>query len=174
MRPISRREKKVVGITGGILCVILLYAFGIQPFLRQWRQAASEMVLLEVKLKRAALLAKKKSSIEEEFKTYGALLHPQESGQMKTQALAEIEKTSREQSLKVLEMRPLPTRRQGPFQEYLIEVSLEGTMDQLVQFIYQLQGTIALLRVERLQISAKGPQGSLLKAVMTVSRLAKE
>lgn len=174
MRPFSKREKIVVGVTGGVLCLALFYSFGLGSFLKEWRQTGGEVVLLEAKLRRAALLARKKPKIESEFKTYAGLLHPEESGQMRTQTLAEIEKVTREKSLKVIEMRPLPTRRQGLFQEYLVEVNMEGTMGQLVQFIYQLQGTSGLLRVERLQISAKSSQGSLLKAVMTVSRVAKE
>ena len=161
-------------MTAAVLGIALVYFFGLDSFVKEWQSTGQEIVLLEAKLKRSASLVKRKSKIESEFKNYAGLLHPQDSGQMRTQALSEIEKVTREQSLKVLEMRPLPTRRQGPFQEYVVEVNVEGTMDQLVQFIYHLQGISGLLRVERFQVTAKGSQSSLLKAVMTVTRLSKE
>lgn len=174
MRPISKREKTILAATASTVGLALLYFLGLGSFVNEWQKSGQEIVLLEAKLKRSASLAKRKSAIASEFKTYSGLLSARDSGQMRTQTLSEIEKVTREQSLKVIEMRPLPARRQGPFQEYVVEVNLEGTMDQLVQFIYHLQGTSGLLRVERLQITTKGSQSSLLKAVMTVSRLAKE
>lgn len=174
MRPLAHREKRIVEVAVGLLCFFFLYTVGLEPFLKEWRQTERQIDLLETKLKRSALLAKKRSKIEKEFQHYAGFLQPEDPDQIKTQTLSEIEKVIRGKALKIVEMRPMPVRQQGLFQEYVVDVILEGTMGQLVQLIYQLPETSGLLRVERLQISAKGSNPALLKAVMTVTRLSKE
>ena len=174
MRPLSRREKKILEATAGVVGFTLLYLFVFDPFWKEWQRTGGAITGVEAKLRRSALLMKQKATIETEVQNYSTLLKMKDPDQMRTQTLAEIEKITREQALKVIEMRPLSTRRQGVFQEYLVEVDLEGTMSQLLQMIYHLQTTSGLLKVERLQISTKGSQSSLLKAIVTLSRLAKE
>lgn len=169
----SRREKGLVfGIS--LTCILLVsYAVLIGPFLREWRHQGEEISLLEAKLKQSAGLIQEKESLAGTFRQYAARLKVLDPDQMRTQTLADLEKMTREQSLRVIEMKPLAGRRQGAFQEHLIEISLEGSMAQLLQFIYQLQETSGVMRVERLQMSAKGSQPSQLKALFLLSRLSK-
>lgn len=174
MRPFTRLEKRIVGLTVGAVSLVAWYLLGLEPFLKEWRRVGSEITLLEAKLRRGVLLVRKKSEIEKVFQQVAELLHSETQDQMKTQVLAEVEKATRERALKVLEIKPLPTRRVGHFLEYPVELSLEGTMTQAVQLIYQLHGTFGILKVERLQVTAKSSQPSFLKILMTVSRLTKE
>lgn len=88
--------------------------------------------------------------------------------------LSEIERVARNASLSLKDIKPGLTKKMGPYKEYTIEIEVESEINYLADFIYQLEKTPRLLRVESFQLRPKTKKSSFLKAQMTVTQVLVE
>ena len=169
MPSLLRREKKVLTVTTSVVVLALLYHFLLDPFVREWRGLATEIRAAEAHLQKTRLLLKKKSEIEEAFRKYTGVA--QEGAPAMTGILQEVEGLAQKARLQVLDMRPLPEKRKGFFQEQGLEVSAEGSAPQFAQFVYSLLESPNSLKIEKLELTSKVGQNQLLRALIVVTTL---
>ena len=163
------REKRILMTTAGIVVVALLYHFLLEPFSKQWRDFSTEIQVAEARLHKTRLLLRKKTEIEEEFRKYASVSQPS-SGAM-TGILQEVEGLAQKAGLEILDMRPLPQKKKGLFQEQGLEVSAEGNAPQFAQFVYSLLESPNSLKIEKLELNSKAGQSQLLRALVVVTTL---
>lgn len=56
--------------------------------------------------------------------------------------------------------------------KYLLTVNCEAQMEQLAEFIYDIENSENLLRIEKYQISPKASGSSVARCVMSISKIA--
>jgi Tfp pilus assembly protein PilO len=69
--------------------------------------------------------------------------------------LSGIEDVAKKSNMGLLDLKPQPSKDRGFYREYSVEVETEGTMDSLVSFLYQLNSSTQLLRVQTLRFNLK-------------------
>jgi len=70
--------------------------------------------------------------------------------------LAELERLASASGIKIIDVRPqTPGEIAKAVKELVVDIRVEGSIEGLVNFIYQVENSLALLRVKRLQIGAK-------------------
>ena len=112
--PIAPRERKILIFTTLLSAVALLYHFLLDPFFKEWRELSTEIRMAEARLQKTRFLLKKKMEIEAVFQKYAAI-SKEESGEVMTGILQEVEGLSQKAQLEILDMRPLPQKKKGFF-----------------------------------------------------------
>ena len=116
---------------------------------------------------------KQKSPVTEEYKKYAAYLKSSGSDEEKTTAiLSEIENLAKNSAVSLADMKPQPPKKIDFYKVYTIEVKAEGSMEALVNFIYQLNLSPQLLRVEKLRLNLKDKDSTVVAASVQVTKIS--
>ena len=86
--------------------------------------------------------------------------------------LNEVEKIARGASVEITDIKPRPTKEMLFYKKYLLEMDCQATMEKHIEFIYNLQQSKQLIRVERLKLSSQGKNNPLLKANMSITKVS--
>ncbi len=69
-------------------------------------------------------------------------------------------------------IKPLATKSFDRYNKYTFRMTMEGRIDELIKFIYEMQASEQLLKIERMVLRAKERQHEVIKAVVTISKLS--
>lgn len=84
--------------------------------------------------------------------------------------LKEIGAKARDNGVSLVDLKPQgKASKTADYKKYLIDLSVEGNMEQIVGFIYGMETSGYSLKVERCSISPKAQDSPILKGEMLVS-----
>jgi Tfp pilus assembly protein PilO len=167
-------QKEKIGLIAGSLFMsfALLDRLMIGPINQKIKQAD-----LQIKQNRRELAveihnASQKPALKEAYDK----LVPQEEGKGTDEEriagmLTAVEDLGRDSGSTLLDIKPQPTKNQGLFKQYSITVEAEGEMEKLVTFLYKVNHSKELLRVENLQLNLKDKEAKVLKASILISKV---
>lgn len=153
----STREKKLAIAAGTVLALLLLDRLWRPPLARMWTQVKEETDSAAAQLAKAQWLVKNGDSIRKDYQ----------------QAMAEIEKKSatpfesylvaveRRAGVREKHRRPLPQSRLRDRTISSVQISLEGSLDNLGRLLHDLETSPRLLRVTRLSIRSREGKSDL-------------
>lgn len=162
-RVLNPREKKIFIITVGILIFSLFFRILIVPLWKHYDRLNDEITLTRSKLVRCLKLLSQKDKIQQRFNSFAAQSGIINSGADPLVAmLAELERLAAETNIKIIDVRPQGSyQAKGGFKELITDIRAEGSMEGLARFIYQVENSLALFRIKRLQINAKANSSNL-------------
>jgi len=85
--------------------------------------------------------------------------------------LKEIGRLAEKTSVYLQEVQPRGLTQEQPFSKYKVNISCEGQMSQITSFIYELENSSKLMRIEDFNLAPKSPNSSVAVCRMTVSRV---
>ncbi|MCM8757859.1 MAG: type 4a pilus biogenesis protein PilO [Candidatus Omnitrophica bacterium] len=88
-----------------------------------------------------------------------------------TSILKELERLANKSGVYIVDIKPAGLRQEGNFKKYVINLSCEVQMEQLVEFMYNIESSHKLLTIERYQISPKSKETSIASCTMTITKL---
>ena len=153
----STREKKLAIAAGTVLALLLLDRLWRPPLARMWTQVKEETDSAEAQLAKANWLMENAEAIREDYE----------------QAMAEIKKESatpfesylvaveRRAGVREKHRRPLPVTRLKDRTISSVQISLEGSLDNLGRFLHYLETSPRLLRVTRLSVRSREGKSDL-------------
>lgn len=117
-----------------------------------------------------------KDSILSETAKYTSFLKPGEGAEEGiTVMLKEVESLANEESIYLLDMKPRRSvTKVDSFNEYSIDLTGEAQMDQVMDFMYNIENSSDLLTIDRYEISPKSRNSSVARFSMTISKLVLE
>jgi hypothetical protein len=80
--------------------------------------------------------------------------------------MANLENLAKGAGIKIVDIRPETSRKSDSI---IIELRTEGSIDSYGKFIYDVETSLFLLKVKRLQLTAK-PNTASLEGVFTISQ----
>lgn len=86
--------------------------------------------------------------------------------------LSEIESLGRKSNLNLLDLKPQETKDRGFYKEYSVEMEAEGEMESLMDFVYQLNASAQLLRVEKLRLNLKDKQSKVVTTSLLITKFS--
>jgi Tfp pilus assembly protein PilO len=170
---LSKKEK--IGLM--VAAVIFFLAFSdrliLNPINRRIQQVNQEIKTSEKQLKMGLYNLSQKETIISEYGKYSQYFKSLGSEEEDTAAiLSEIETVAKKSNMTLLNLKPLPSKDKGFYKEYSIEVETEGTIESLINFIYRLNTSTQLLRVEKLRLSLKDKDSGLIKAPLLITKIS--
>ncbi|MBN1872576.1 MAG: hypothetical protein JW800_08390 [Candidatus Omnitrophica bacterium] len=174
LKNISKREKILAGLTIGVAVVALSYTLIIEPLVSRWRKLEEDIRDKEVLLVKHSKIIRDKGKLENIHKEYakyfqgGSLTKEEESAL----ALSNIEEIARRTNTYITNIKPLTAKDFDNYSKLTFRVTIECDISSLTKFIYDLQSSEQLMKIDSVVLRAKEKSPDIIKAVMNVSKIS--
>lgn len=168
---LKKHQYLLVYAAAGVLTVWLVSRVIFTPFHARLTGLGRDVLLQEARLKKGISLIERQDEINKEYDKYASYfsLHDLSDEEAVSNFLKEVEKTSREAALAVVDMKQQKEVKKDKFsKQYTINIRAEGTMPQLVNFLYALHNSSILFTVEKMSISPKSEESPDLNITLTM------
>lgn len=155
--PKDRGSWSVWGALVGLILLGVVLAMG--PIRSAFVKLDEAVVSQEKKLARnlGVLAPKTKEIVEKEYSRYGSVIKIKGSSEEENaMMLSEIDQLAGQNKVTLSATKPRDTKKDRDYEFYAVEVEIEANMAQLVGFVYALETSPQLLRVDRLAVDTKG------------------
>jgi hypothetical protein len=174
LRNITKRERMLAAATVSIAIVAIVYNFIIDPVIGQWNDLDKKIIDKEGVLKKHSRILRDRSNIEKlraQHAKYFELkrLTPEEESAI---ALSLIEKTARETRVQITNIKPIAYKLFRNYNKFTFRVSTESKMSELTKFVYDLQSSDQLLKVERMVLRAKENDPTIIKSMLNITKIS--
>jgi Tfp pilus assembly protein PilO len=170
---LTKRESTIFYISLSLLLFFILERLVFRQLANRLSSLSQEIQATETKLARGLRAQRQKDAILKEYKTFEDFLKLNGSDEEIVSAfLREIEKLSRDAGISITDIKPRSTKRVGLYKEYIIEVRLDATFKDLVKFLYRLNDSNFLIRVDKLSLNLTDEKSEILKISMVINGIA--
>ena len=172
MRRFSRKEKILLCVAAGIMFVVLTDKFVLSGFRTRLKELEGRIKTEEARLKKDLVIDKNKSKISAVYNDYLPYLElsRQDDKQTMAELLKEVERLAKDSGASVVNLSPqdLPQVSRG-HKKYLADLRMEATNEKLLAFIFGLQESKLLVKLDKLAVVPKDEQASVLTVDATLS-----
>lgn len=169
---LSKRERTIFYITVFVVAFFLFFKFVIEGMLRLNTHLNRELHNKQVQLRRAGQIAKK-GSVQKDYETLIAALkmvkNPQEE---MARLLSEIDKIAKDSGVNVLNIRPQEIEDKKFYKRLSVDLRLEGENRNIMRFVFYLESSPLLLRIDKFNLAARSSQRGFLDCELSLSRVA--
>ena len=162
MRKLSFREKRVLSVGGLIVMLVLVFFYLVQPFTDAQADIETQLDVKADLLRRSIQLIQQRSLYLERLDTLdraladhsGMLLSSPNSSKATSELELTIRNLASEQGVTIARSNPLQERKLGEhYSKITLQLNLQASMDQLVNFVYALSSYPKFLRVEEFYLA---------------------
>ncbi len=171
---LTKREKKVLYITVGIIIFSVIFNFLIWPVINKNDLLNKEISVSAAKLKKYLRLLAQKDYIRGKYNEFSRYLNEHKTEDTAVSTLSELGNLAKSANIRIIDMRPQAAKASGQsYKEIEIDLRTEGAMEGYLKFIYTIENSLSLLRIKRFQLNAK-PNAQLLEGVFSISQISAE
>ncbi|NQT00154.1 MAG: type 4a pilus biogenesis protein PilO [Candidatus Omnitrophica bacterium] len=164
--------KIMVYVTAALLLIGIAGNFAIRPLAGQWQRLNSQIINKQQELSKNLKLLSQKDNIKVSFATLDDYTSKREPGEHELSALlSNVEKQATTSGIHILNLRPRPEKDSKLYKKYILEMNCTATMEEFIDFIYNLQQSVELIRVEKLKLVSQGKRSSALKAYLLITKI---
>ncbi len=168
---LSKRERLFLYTVIFFVSFAFLDRLVIRPVESKFKQLNDE-ILIQRKLlgKNLRNLAQKEAVLREykKFETYSKTSSSDEEEMAKF--LREIERYASRCAVYIVDIKPQPVMNIDFYKKCVVEIEAEAGMEALIKFIYQIESSNKLLKVERLQLTSAKTTPSTIKANAVITK----
>ena len=171
---INFQKGEKIGVSAGaaVLCLVFLDNLVIKPVNARINGLNAEIKASEARLSRYLRSMNRKDDVLKEYQKYAKYVKKGGSDEEETaKILGEIETLARKSNLTLADMKPRVPHTIGFYKEYTVEIEVEGGMDSIMNFLYHLNSSTQLLRVERVRLYPKKKGLSVIKGSILVTKI---
>lgn len=163
-------------MTLAIACVAafisIFYRLVLETVIKKWLNLDTQIIAKQVKLQKDTRLLNKYEFLREDYKKYAALVKgPLTDEQEMANMLSQIEETARKSNVFVSALKPQPVKETASYQRFMVEADIDAAVKDLTAFLYELQNSPKIFKVETMEIKAKPGQGDSVKSHLIISRI---
>ncbi|MDP8298192.1 MAG: hypothetical protein RAP41_08475 [Candidatus Orphnella occulta] len=167
---LSKRERYILYISAIVVVVVFFDRIVIKPLIGRIEKLNKEIVIYEKRLQRSLYLLSQEELITSEHKKYTKDIKQVSSeGEEKSRLLAEIEETARKSSVSLKDVKLGSTEKAGSYTKYTVEIIAESKVAYLVDFIYQLESSVRLLKIRSFYLVPIKEHSKTIRAQMTIT-----
>jgi Tfp pilus assembly protein PilO len=168
---IGKKERAGLAIAGIIVLFAVLDRLIIMPIAHNFKKANAEIRKNEKILAQGLINVGQKDDIAREYQKYAPYLKLDYSeGEAVAKLLEEIEGMGRGAGIDIADIKPQPPKQVDAFRYYHIEIEATGSMDSMINFLYQLHNSKRLFRASKIYITIKDRGTSTVKAAILVTK----
>ncbi|MFH0731464.1 MAG: hypothetical protein V2A72_00895 [Candidatus Omnitrophota bacterium] len=168
---LSKREKIIFYGAAIIISLALLDRLIINPILSKIKSLNEQIQDRQSGIKRNLHILSQKDKIGTKMQKYSTFFSKAESEEEAIASfLKEVEKIANKSSVYLVDMKPGKLELQEGAMRYVLNLNCEAQMEQMVDFMYNIESSDSLLTVEKYRITPKSKDSSLAVCSMTVSK----
>ena len=174
LKDITKRERMLGVLTVSIALIALAYNFIIEPLVKRWNTLDEDIQEKSGLLVKHSRILRNKEEIERLHSEYTKYfqeerLSPEEESAL---ALSNIEKLARNTNTHITNIKPLTTKDYENYTKFTFRVTTESRIGELAKFIYNLQSSEQLLKIERMVLRAKERSPDTIKAILHINKVS--
>ena len=169
---LSKREKLIFYGALIVISVTILDRLILNPIASKIDELNNDIEEKELSIKRNLKILAHKDRILSESDRYSVFLSEvQSEKEEETALLTEIESIANESEIYLIDMKPRDSEDVGTSKKYIVTLTGEAQMEQVVEFMYKIESSEKLLTIEQYDISPKSRDSSVARCSMTISKL---
>ena len=158
---LSLREKVVFYGAVIVVSMVLLDMLVLGPVLALMASLDEETEAKGAEVRDALEITSRKESLEKKINMYRSYLEdPGGEDKVFSNLLQHVTKLGEKAGVELEGMATRNPREDTRFRQYPLEVKCKGTMEQIVGFFYEIEGSDKLLRIERFRIDREDVEDS--------------
>ena len=168
----SGRERLV--LIGTVVAVLLAIVdrLVLAPILDKLRSFDAEIRTTEDQMYKDIRIAAQKERIEAEEKKFPLTVVSVRSEEEETAGLLQtIETLASGATVQITDLKPGGTQLEGPVKKYLVSISCEAEMPQLVQFFHSLESSDSLIQISSFSFTPKGRQSKVTRCELMLMKI---
>lgn len=170
---LPKRQRFVLYFAASLVLLVVIDRLIIYPVSSRINSLNKEIDEKEAGIKRDLRILSMKDRIVNESSKYSSFFYSAKSeDEENTILLKEVESLANRSSVYLIDIKPAGVREAGNAKKFLINLNCEAQMEQLVDFMYNIENSVQLLIIEKFQISPKSIESSVARCTMTVSKIA--
>ena len=163
---LSRNERLLVSLAGGLLALTLVWLVLVMPLLGSARQLAASAEAAEQQVEAVRALRTRFDEVNGRLQSVEEHIRGGPSGEIFTS----LEQMASQSAVRIDSMEPRTSPASEEYRETKVQVSLKGvTLAQLVAFLSNLDDAPQMLSVKSLRIRTRADKPELLDVTFTVS-----
>jgi hypothetical protein len=171
-KSLSQREKIFLVATVSLMFFAVAFNVFVVPMLSRNVQLNKNILASRSKLIKYMRLIKHKDLIENKYAQFNQAQGSTGSSNRIITALAQLQDLAHNAGVLIVDIRPQGDYEQAPgAEEITIDLRVEGAIQGLMKFVYNLENSLSLYDIKALQINSKA-NSSDLEARLTVSQPA--
>jgi Tfp pilus assembly protein PilO len=168
---LSKREKIVFYVAIIVISATILDRLIITPIWSKVTSLTKEIAETEQSIETNSRILAQKDRILSESAKYASFLNSNKTEDEEiTALLKDIETIATKASVYLADMKPAAAKEAGVAKKYSVTATCEGQMDQIIDFIYNIESSNKLLVLEKYEISPKSKESSLAQVTMTIAK----
>ncbi len=171
---LSKAQRAGLIAAGVVIIAVFIDRLVVSPMGEKFQRVGQQIAASEKKLSHDLRNIHNKDFIESEYKKYKSFVKKSAASDEEnvSNMLAEIEGLARAAGVNLIDMKPQASKQIDFYKEYAAEVTIEGSMEQVVVFLHKLNNSPQLLRAVRLRFGMKEKESSVVKAFMLVTHIS--
>jgi Tfp pilus assembly protein PilO len=170
---LSKREKAIFYATTFVVSLTLLDLLIIGPIFHRIGALDKEIRDKESNIKKSMHILSQKDKIMAESTKYTSFLSQQKSEEEEmTSTLKEVENLASKSSVYLIDIKPVGVKTAGTSKKYSVSIDCEAQIEQLTQFMYDVENSPELLTVEKYDMGPKSKESSVARCSMSISKIS--
>lgn len=170
---LSKRERLLAALTVSVAALLALFIFIADPVYKKWLDLGGDVESANAKLLKNLKLLANKEYLEKEYNQYRQYIQKGAGEEEEVSSiLKEIEATAAGSSVDVTSIKPKGTKSFKEYKKFTVEVTGEAKLSGFLKFIYDLEGSKKLLKVERLVLTLKSAQSDILRGTLIIRKIS--
>jgi Tfp pilus assembly protein PilO len=169
----SRKEKLILSVACVCVVLALVDRMVVAPIISKLDSLKGQIRQKEETIKRNLHIVSQKERVEHEVQKFSSYFNALASEEENvTVFLKELEALANKSSLSIVDMKPAGIKEDdNKVKKCVVTLSGEGQMEQIMDFMYNVENSSSLLTVERYQINPKSRETSVAQCSMTISKI---
>lgn len=170
---LSKKERAIFYIAAGIVSLLILDRAIVSPVFSKIRSLNKEVEDKKATIKKNLRILAQKDRILTEGNKYNSYLGDSKisDDEQITLVLKELESLASKSSVYLVDMKPNGIKESGSSKKILVNLNCEAQMEQLIDFMYNMENSDNLLSIEKYQITPKAKESSVAKCSIAVYKV---
>jgi cell division protein FtsL len=169
---LSKREKLVLYFAVIFISLALFDRLMITTVANKIKSLNQQIQDKESQIKKNLKILTQKQRIEIQRASYSSYLETAKSENEETTGLLKaVEGLANKAGIYLIDLKPAGIKEAKETKKYLVTLNCEGKMEQITEFMYNIENYKKLLTIEKYQVGPKSQDTDIAKCSLTISKL---
>lgn len=170
---LSKRERLIFNVAFVFISLTILDRLIIYPVISKMKSLDKEIIEETSRIKRDLHIVAQKERIIKESSNYTRYsMQDLSTEEVTTLLLKEIGDIASKTSVYLIDIKPTGIKEEEVYIRYFVNINCEAQMEHIMQFIYDIENSNNLLKIDKYNISPKSADSSVARCKMTISKTA--
>ncbi|OGX19650.1 MAG: hypothetical protein A3K83_04740 [Omnitrophica WOR_2 bacterium RBG_13_44_8b] len=170
---LSKKDKILFYCAVCVVSLVLLDRLAISPISSKMRSLDKEIRQMQIELKKDLHIlaaAQRTTNLKNKYASY---LAPVKSEDEETISfLKDVEKLANQSSISLVDLKAAGANTQKGSKEFRVNLNCEATMEQLINFMYNIENSDKLMSIDKYQMSPRtNKETNILQCTIVVSKI---